>query len=317
MSRISWLVGVLATAAIAVGWLWSGDESRSASGQPRAMVPGALTASQPSGPSLRAADSAAASTQQSPPVVPPGAADGFGEAPKSHNRVSAQDVAKVQRALAGGTPDEALNAAQLLRNCARADREVRQLFEARDQQPWFVAKLVEFGIGSSLDSMIQSAQTLQRDCQVFDAAMHARTGALFEQAHAGGAAGSALSYLGWLLREGAEAPPAALKGRLQREIRAEAEAGDLVAVMSLGVTGDPESLGLSAVDRAGFERAWRLIVDGENGSGSADEFYGPMLKLLRFARDAPPELTPSQQAEAEALAQRVYAAHQASKKSLR
>lgn len=316
MLRVKLLAaGAFATLGMVVWWLWSAGLNEPAMAMPVAPASGALPGMQQAG----AAPGPATPASQAVPRdifagvhQPPGSR---GDDPlKRYYRVSTEDLTKVQRALAGSSPAEALQAAQLLTRCANSDRDVQGLFEARDQQPWIFAKL---GIGLGIDQMIENAQTLQRDCQVFDAAAHARAGALFEQAYVGGAAHSALSYLRWLQREGADAPPAALTAELQRQIRAEAEAADFGTLMALALTQDPQSLGLGAADKAGFERAWHRAQEADLGKEGAGKAWGPMLRVLKFFGETTPELTPAQEAQAEALAQRVFAAHERRKEALR
>eukprot|EP00042_Codosiga_hollandica_P060418 m.921116 g.921116 ORF g.921116 m.921116 type:complete len:332 (+) comp79124_c0_seq1:243-1238(+) len=300
-------VGSFAALGMVVWWLWSAGMNEPAMAMPDTAAPGALPEMQRTGTAPGPATSA---SQSLPRDIFEGVhqrpGSGGGDLVKRYYRVNTEDMAKVQRALAGSSAAEALQAAQLLTRCANSDRDVQGLFEARDQQPWILSKL---GLGIGIDKMIENAQSLQRDCQVFNAATHARTGALFEQAYVGGASNSAPAYLRWLQRDGAEAAPPALTADLQRYIRGQAESADAATLMLIALTNDPEGLGISAVDRVGFERAWRRIHEAEQ-SGDVGLVWGALQKVVALIGDKPLQLTPEQEAQADALAKRVFTEHQ-------
>lgn len=315
MLRVKMLaVGGFAALALAVWWLWSAGLSEPTVAMPGVASPAGLPELPRTGTSPGAAPAAAqalpldiwAGVQRRP-------GSGGDDAMKRYYRVNTEDMAKVQRALAGGSAAEAMQAAQLLTRCADADRAVQALFETRDEQPWIFAKL---GLGLGIDKMIENAQSFQRDCQVFGAATHARTGALFEQAYVGGARHAALAYLRWLQRDGAEPAAPAQIAELQRHIRREAESGDPGMLMLIALTNDPGGLGLSAADRAGFERAWQRIREADPG-GDAGLVWGAFQKVLELIGDKPPQLTPEQEAQAAALAKQVFTEHQRRQRPVR
>ncbi len=217
---------------------------------------------------------------------------------------------KVQLALGGGTPEQALEAARMLAACAGADASVDALFTMRDQQqsPQVLQALPGMGVPS--EKTINYAQRRQRQCQVFDAATLARRGELLERAYEGGAEGASLDYLRWLSRNGRSDVDPALISKLQGESRQAAEAGDPATLMAYAFAFEPSDLGASPTQRQAYKDAW-LRIQGEQpygGSKLVTYLSGSIDGIERMFGTAP--LNAQQQAEAAALSQQVFASYQ-------
>lgn len=282
------------------GWLWVAGLREPAPVTVRGDAPPPLSVAAAAGAQPA---SAGLSAPLARPSVPAG--DPSARSVSEYFQVRPQDVTAVQLALSGGAPREALWAAQLLQRCREVDRAVSELFEARDQQPWFLAKL-----GLGVEQLIEQQQAFQRGCQAFDGATLERIGRLYQRAYEGGVPNAALAQLRWLQREGVEAPAPRVVAELQQRIRAEAESAEVGTLMALSLTNDPQGLGLDAVDKAGFERAWKRIQAVELGDEGMARIWGPLLAVVALVQDKPPALDAEQEARAEALARRIVAAHQ-------
>jgi hypothetical protein len=244
------------------------------------------------------------------PAAPSRPALQAGQAHSSGGVTATDDrLQKVQLALSGGTPEQALDAARTLAACAGADSSVDALFTGRDQKQTPQMLQAPQGMGVPTEKVINYAQKHQRQCQVFDAAMLARRGELLERAYEGGAEGASLDYLRWLSRNGRSEIDPALISKLQGESRQAAEAGDPTTLMAYAFAFDPSELGASPTQRQAYKDAW-LRIQGEQPSGSKlVTFLNTSIDgIERMLGTAP--LNAQQQAEADALSQQVFESYQ-------
>jgi len=309
---------VLLAGGGAVAWLQGG--------KPATDAPVALPASAPHLPAMPADPaSAAIAGLPAPASAARPAASGVtapgmpAAAQRSAQESPAETLRKVQLALHGGSPEDALKAAQTLQHCSAMAKAPEALFAVRDQPdllPPSVKKMLkDMGGGDVTNEQIAHAQDEQRRCQVFDAATLARSDELLLKAYGGKAAGSAMVYLQSLQRPGAttNADPA-LVARLQADVRQAAQAGDPNTLMSLAMaSGDmARGLGITSTQRSGYRNAYVQIQDElMPGLGKA------MVKVIDAVSLMNPSapLTAAQQREADALAAQVVEAWRRGRKS--
>lgn len=302
----------------AVAWL-HGDKP--ASGAPAATPAAALE--------LPAATAEAASTTAVGLAVPASsavAASGMAAsgkpaaAARPPEESPAETLRQVQLALSGGSPEDALKAAQTLRHCATMSRAPEALFAVRDQpdlMPANVKKAIkEMGGDDGVSNeTIAQAQRDQRRCQVFDAATLARSGELLQKAYEGKAPGAALAYLQSLQSpEAKDKADPALIARLQADVRQAAQAGDPNTLMSLAMaSGDmARDLGITPAQRSGYRNAYVQIQD-ELVPGLGKGMVKVIDAVALMNPTAP--LTAAQQREADALTTQVVEAWRRGRKS--
>jgi len=254
-------------------------------------------------PSQTADQTAAAA----PPVELPAVS-----APPSRSSLPGRDLRReIQDALARGTPEGALAAAELIERCAKADQQVAELFAARDAQGFqdrLALKILSlFGVDEK--AVIDFAQQEQRSCQGVDAHTRALRPALLQQALDGAAEGAAAASLEWLAQtQGPHADPARLEA-LRQTLRAEAEAGSMRALYALARDKPPMS------ETAEARHAYLRATDHIEDSWAQDEATAgfakllPGLRALRGGRDADPSLTREQLQAAEQRALRLFEAY--------
>jgi len=299
MNKTGPLLVLSAAALLAAGWLWwpgSGEGTSKVVAVPapeaRPVAADALPAPVPPSP---AAPASAVSTK--PPQPGPFANDS-----------AAELLRKVQLGFGGGSAQQAQEAAGVLQFCAHAPKTAEGLQTARETlsiMPKFIRKFID-SFGGISDELVDRAQADARRCQVFDEATLARRGEMFQKAHEGGAPGSAMPYLTWLVTDGkAEADPAVVD-RLRAEVRQLAQDGDFGTLTSFAFTVDSQAYGASRTEREAYKQAW-LRIAGEGDSANAASSRELIDKLERFSRLAP--LTTEQQQEMQALAQEVYDAY--------
>jgi hypothetical protein len=221
-------------------------------------------------------------------------------------RSPAEALRKVQLALAGGTPDEMLQAAGALQRCSFSVGAPEAMYAMRDrpdQMPEAMKKITQ-SLGG-MNKMIENSQAEARRCQVFDAATLGRRMELFQRAYEGGAEGAAVSYLMALQSplEKQKADPA-LVAKLQADIRSAAAVGDPLALQHLSqATGEgARELGVTPGQAAGYKAAWTTIME--------ERFPGIVAGIEKatapFTKPASaPALSAAEQAEANALAQKI------------
>lgn len=221
-------------------------------------------------------------------------------------RSPAEALRKVQLGLNGGTPDEVLEAARTLQMCSVMSGAPEAMYAMRDrpdQMPEAVKKSMDTQGG--INNAINFAEGEARRCQVFDAATMGRRMELFQRAYEGGAESAAVEYL-MALQSPVEKhkPDPALVAKLQADVRTAAAAGDTAALQYFSLaTGDrARELGVTAVQRDAYRSAWKTIMD--------DRFPGVAATIEKATAPyvqpaSSPALTGAEQAEANALAQRV------------
>jgi len=304
-ARAAWAIGTLALLlAAGAGWLLS-RPAQAPKTEPIAAAP-------TSAATARAVDAATgpATAMPAPPVVAaslpnasaPTTLPAGGPRPAPPSTSPADDLRKVQQALDGGTPKQALEAAVLLSVCPHTDRIVDAMFTARDQSTPESRQLNQ-ATGQRTEDHIAQMQELQRRCQVFDAATLARGGELFKKAYEGGAEGAALSYLQWLNGEGKQQANPELLGELQREARRAAESGDFMALLAYSYAFDPTQLGASAMQRQAYKEAWLRITGEQSGDTMAKASRASMDSLEKMI--GTPPLSAEQQREADVLTKHV------------
>jgi hypothetical protein len=221
----------------------------------------------------------------------------------------ADSLRKVQLALGGGTPEEALAAALTLESCRHAASVAESMHRGRQE----LSPAVPPEIKKALDKMAPPPATLeqldradqeQRRCQVFDAAMLSRSGELMRRAYEGGAQGAAISYLLWLQTDGKDQATPALIATLQAQVRASVEAGDFAAVAAAAY-GPASTLAVTPVQVQAYREAWLRIGD-ELGMSGAAQTKNVFAAFDEMGHVQP--LTPAQQRDADALAQQIVEA---------
>jgi len=314
-SRIAWVVAALA--AVGLGAWWYGrPPAADAPAPPAAQAPiraPNATASEVvnSAPAAASAGSAPASAA---PVVR--AADAASArvseavaAAMEKFRSPAEALRKVQVALNGGTPEEVLEAARTLQMCSFSAGAPEAMYAMRDrpnEMPEAIKKMTESN--GRINSMIKFSEGEARRCQVFDQATMGRRMELFQRAYEGGAEGAAVEYL-MALQSPLEKqkPDQALVAKLQADIRGAAAVGDTLALQHLGgATADvARELGITPVQSAGYQAAWKLIMD-ERFPGTSDIIEKAVAPFRQPS--SAPALSAAQQAEANALARQVVEA---------
>jgi hypothetical protein len=227
-------------------------------------------------------------------------------------RSPAEALRKVQLSLNGGTPQQALEAAQTLQMCSVMSGVPEALYAMRDRpgdMPEPVKKMMD-GMGGISKEMIENSQSEARRCQVFDAATLARRKELFQRAYEGEAEGGAAAYLSALQNplEKEKADPA-LIAKLQADVRKAAAGGDADALLQMAMaTGDSaRELGVTPAQRVGYKAAWKLIQDERfPGVGMADIMDKAMAPFDQAKSSTP--LSAAEQAEADAMTQQAVEA---------
>ena len=300
------LTAVAGVAAVAAaGWFATRTPPAAAPAPPSTATPvvaDAAPAATPSQPIALASSAPGPAT----PAIAPGASAPFMPPVES----AAESLRKVQVALAGGTAQDALNAALTLESCAHADTMANALMQGREslaQAPPEIKKMADaFPVSGA---MRDKALADQRRCQVFDAATLERRGELYQKAFEGGASGSATSYLMWLKGDGAkDKPDPDLVGRVQAAVRADAKAADLGTLATFAYSGaySAEQAAASPVEAQAYKEAYFRIVDETTPGGGASS--RDMVAKLSAFMGKPAALTPGQQREADALAGQVVQA---------
>jgi hypothetical protein len=214
-----------------------------------------------------------------------------------------ESLRKVQLALGGGMPEDALAAGQALQFCAHAAAVADSMHQGRDLAPLAppeIRKALD-KLGAVTNEQIDRAEQERRRCQVFDAATLSRAGELLRKAYEGGAPGAATPYLSWLQGDGKGQATPALVATLQAQVRAAIEAGEMTALVPAAF-GSASDLGATPVQGQAYREAWLRISDELNpGSAAATKTLLDSIDQLRHA--AP--LTAEQQREADALAQKI------------
>jgi hypothetical protein len=221
-------------------------------------------------------------------------------------RSPAEALRKVQVGLNGGSPEEALDAARTLQMClhsAGAPEAIYAMRDRPDQVPDAVKKMTE-NLGG-INHMIKFVEGEARRCQVFDTATMGRRLELYQRAYEGGAEGAAVDYLTALESPlERQKPDPALVAKLRADVKSAAAVGDTGALQHLGLaTGDgARELGVTPVQSAGYQAAWKLIMEERNPGITSiiEKATAP----FRQPASAPP-LTAAEQAEADALTQQV------------
>jgi hypothetical protein len=257
-----------------------------------------------------AASAAPASSAATGASAPPPNHEAMARKAWEQSRSPAEALRKVQVALGGGTPQEMLEAAQMLQACSTMAGAPEALHAVRDrptEAPAPVRKMLD-DMGGVTNEMIENAQREARRCQVFDAATMARRKELFHRAWEGGAEGGAAAYLNALQNPMEKADPA-LVASLQADVRKAAAAGDADALLHVATaTGDSaRELGVTPVQRAGYKAAWRAIQDERFPGAGIGALLEKSLAPFDQAKPAKP-LTAAEQAQADALAQQVLEA---------
>jgi len=266
-----------------------------ASGAPAPAAAGARTAAAAK-PGASAPVWAAAMAAASPPLLPP-------------VETPSESLRKVQLALGGGTPEEALAAGLTLGTCAHAAQIADSMHQGRDLAPLAppdIKKALD-KLGPITNEQIERAEQEQRRCQVFDAATLGRVGELLRRAYDGGAHGATLPYLTWLQSDGKAQATPQLVATLQAQARASIEAGDLITLIPAAF-GSGSSVGASPVQARAYRDAYLHISD-ELNPGSAAATKTLLEAIDQFRKPEP--LTPEQQREADALAQKIVDAWRA------
>jgi hypothetical protein len=305
----------LAVAALAVAgtaaWLYGRTPATEAPAQPAAQAPLLVPLAAASAPAT-AAPAPVSAASAIPPVVrgAAGASAPAWEAAASaaieKMRSPAEALRKVQVALNGGTPAEVLEAAHTLQQCSWSAGGPEAMDAMRDrynEMPEAMKKVTD-SLGG-INKMIDQAQSEARRCQVFDPATLGRRMELFQRAYEGGAEGAAVAYLMALQSPfEKQKPDAALVAQLQADIRNAATAGETVALQYLGgQTPDrARELGITPVQAAGYQAAWKLITDERFPGTSA--IIEKATAAFRQPSSAP-ALSAAEQAEANAVAQQI------------
>jgi hypothetical protein len=309
---------LLLAGGAAVAWLYGGKPASEAPVAAPAAAPGLPAArAEPASTAVAGLPAPASSAQ---PAASGVAAPGLPAVAAPASRESpAETLRKVQLALHGGSPEDALNAARTLQHCSAMSKVPEALFAVRDQPdllpPPVKKMLKDMGGGDVTSEQIAHAQDEQRRCQVFDAATLARSDELLHKAYEGQAPGSAMAYLQSLQRPDATAKAdPALVARLQADVRKAAQAGDPDTVMALamGSTGGATDLGITPAQRLGYKHA-ALQIQEERFPGSGKAMQKVIDAISQMTPSAP--LTAAQQREADALAQQVVDAWRRGRKS--
>jgi hypothetical protein len=301
-TRARWAAGALALLlAAGAGWLLS-RPAQAPKAVPVAAAPASAAAahavdaaSDPAIPMPATPVAAAALPKTSAATPLPAVAP----RPAAPSTSPADDLRKVQQALDGGTPKQALEAANLLSACPHADQMVEAMYTARDQSTPESRQLNQ----ATGHDPIAWTQDLQRRCQFFDAATLAHRGELFKKAYEGGAEGAALSYLLWLNSDGKQEANPELVGKLQREARQAAESGDFMALVPYAYAFDGTQLGASPMQRQAYKEALFQITGELSGDAAAMASRASMDSLEKMI--GTPPLSAEQQREADALAKQV------------
>jgi hypothetical protein len=224
-----------------------------------------------------------------------------------HNQSTDIEPRKVQLALEGnGSAEDAREAAKILSICKGANAALDFAYKMRDQGDTTWRELQK-RTGVSAEKYIEASEDTMRRCQVFDTATLARRGELLKRAYDGGAPDAALDYLLWLNAENKQAVDPELLGKVQRDLRRDAEDGNFEALVALSQTFDPK-LGASLVQRQAYKEARFRILAETAGTAAAMESRNAMENFERAtSRWSPPPraLSAEDQREAEALTQRV------------
>jgi hypothetical protein len=304
------------TLAVAGGGAWLYRRQPAADASAPAAVQAPVRDGVAASPATVAAASGTAPVQADPVLRPPGGASAATPASAAVSaavaaameklRSPAEALRKVQLALAGGTPDEMLQAAGELQRCSFSVGAPEAMYAMRDrpdQMPEAMKKITQ-SLGG-MNKMIENSQAEARRCQVFDAATLGRRMELFQRAYEGGAEGAAVSYLMALQSplEKQKADPA-LVAKLQADIRSAAAVGDPLALQHLSqATGEgARELGVTPGQAAGYKAAWTTIME--------ERFPGIVAGIEKatapFTKPASaPALSAAEQAEANALAQKI------------
>lgn len=303
----AWWWGAAALALLGIGVaLWPqarpAADSPSPSAQPSAQgwaSPLALPASAASAPA--AAEAGASTPARAVAMAAPSAPLQPALPPVE---TPAESLRKVQLALGGGTPEEALAAGITLEFCKHAASIADSMHKGRDLSP-----LVPPEIKKTLDKLgppatneqIGRADQEQRRCQVFDTATLSRSGELLRRAYEGGAQGAAHVYLSWLQGDGKGQATPALVATVQAQVRASVEAGDPMTLV-MAAHAPASNLGATPVQAQAYRDAW-LRTFGEFDPGGAAKAKSSLAALDELRRVQP--LTAEQQREADALAQKI------------
>jgi hypothetical protein len=214
-----------------------------------------------------------------------------------------ESLRKVQRALGGGSPEEALSAGLSLLSCRHADQVANSAYQARDLAPLVPSEIRKKldALGGVTTEQIERAQQEQRRCQVFDAAQLERTGELLRRAYEGGARVAPQAYLSWLQGDGKGEATPALIATLQAQVIASAEAGDITAIASAAY-GSASDLGATPVQAQAYREAWLRIGEALN-PGSAASTKNVFALMDQFRQVQP--LTAEQQREVDTLVQKI------------
>lgn len=312
-----WAAAGVTLAALGVA-VW--PHAQPAADSPAASAPaGAQPWGSPSPFALPASGTQASATAAARPAAAakPGASAAAGAAasrpPLPPVETPAESLRKVQLALGGGTPEEALAAGQTLQFCAHAPAVADSMHQGRDLAPLAPPEIKKAldKLGAVTNEQIDRAEQERRRCQVFDTATLSRAGELLRRAYEGGARGAATPYLSWLQGDGQGQATPVLIATLQAQVRASIEAGEMMALVPAAF-GSASDLGATPVQGQAYREAWLRITDELNpGSAAATKTLFDSIDQLRHA--AP--LTAEQQREADALAQRIVDAwHERMKK---
>jgi hypothetical protein len=316
-SRIALAIAALAALGAAAWWFGRGPAAEAPQPGPQVQASQAASSVAPVDPAPAASMVATPASSVSPTAASASAAtpDIRAITKKAMEQAfsPADALRKVQLALGGGTPQESLEAAQLLQACTHSQRSVEALHAMRDRpndMPADTKKMID-GFGGITNDTIEVAQRQARQCQAFDAATMARRNELFHRAWEGGAEGGASAYL-TALQSPTEKEKAdtALIAKLQADVRKAAAGGDPDSLlqMALAMGDNAQALAVTPVQRAGYKAAWKSIQDEKfPGSNMGAIMEKAMAPVFEMAKPAKP-LTSAEQAEADALAQQVIEA---------
>ncbi len=295
------LFGFAAVLGAAIWWLWSAAVSEppmAAADIQKAAIDVPELRSEPAARGASGAPARAAAPTRAA-VLPPAA--GVPWSDLTH---------RVRTAIADGSPQNALVAANLIERCAAADRRVDELFALRDAQvakpAFFTAMLSAFGLDDS--GLIEQAQREQRNCQGLDAQTRALQPALLQRAFDAGVEGAAVSYGSWLEDNHRLGENAALLASLRARVRSDADAGDIGSVLSLAWNGDSERHALEPQAQQAYRLALKRIQAAELDDAANSWIAKPVKLMLEFVdNDLPPlTLSPAQMQAAEQQAQRIF-----------
>jgi len=209
----------------------------------------------------------------------------------------------------GAAPSDARKAATILARCEGANTAVQFALSLRD--PGSPAREQFDKIpGFDVERWIKDAQDTQKRCQPFDTATLARRGELLKRAYEGGAPGVAFDYLLWLNANPNQAVAPDMLGKLQREVRHDAEEGDFETLL-LYNHAFVSTLGATAVQRRAYKEALFRIqteMSGPEAAKASRDSMEDVEKMLGQQGLGPPALSTDEQREANALAERVVAA---------